>query len=203
MNSQEKLHTGLTPAEILFGNTVDLGRRILHAPIEKPRSSSETLSEYMENLLSQQATLIKVAQETQLKHDTHHLSTYDPEYTEFPINSYVLLIPPEGKRAKLLMPRKGPYQVVNFVGSKYVLQDLLTGKNFDTHITSLEPFNFDPTRTDPVEVAMHDQQEWLIEKIISHRGDYTRPKTMEFLVSWTGYTDEANTWEPLSDTEKL
>ena len=50
LNSEEKTNTGLSPAEILFGNTVDLGRRILHTP---PASSDpvESLSAYMEKLL--------------------------------------------------------------------------------------------------------------------------------------------------------
>ena len=199
LNSEEKANTGLTPAELLFGNNVDLGRRILHEPFNKPRQASETLSEYMDELLEAQATLIKVAQEKQHKHDTHHLSTFDSNYTEFPINSYVLLILPEGNRTKLLTTRKGPYQVINFVGSKYVIQDLMTGRNFDTHISNLVPFNFDDTRTDPVEVAMHDQQEFLVERIISHRGDPTRHKSMEFLVKWTGYPDDSNSWEPFKN----
>ena len=206
LNSEEKTNTGLSPAELLFGNTVDLGRRILHAPIERPRNPNETLTEYMENLLQQQATLIEVAQQTQLNHDTHHLSGFDPDFTEFPINSYVLMDPPEGKREKLSTKKKGPFQVVNFVGSKYVLQDLLTGKNFETHISNLSPFNYDTTRTDPTDVARHDEHEFLIDHIVSHRGFPARPKTMEFLVKWLGYADDANTWEPyasLRDTEQL
>lgn len=206
LNSEEKQNTGLSPAEILFGNAVDLGRRILRDPIEQPRSSTETLSDYMQNLLSQQATLIQAARETQQAHDTHHLSEFSSDFTEFPINSYVLFTHPENDRSKLRMKKKGPYQVVNFVGSKYTLQDLLTGKIFDTHISNLSPFNFDPTRVEPKEVAMHDEQEFFIDHIVSHRGDRTRRKTMEFLVKWRGYADDANTWEPyasLRDTDQL
>jgi len=101
MNSEEKANTGLSPAEILFGNTVDLGRRILHQPISQPADSSQPLSEYMEQMLSEQASLIKVAQETQLRHDSHHMSTFEPNFADFPINSYVLMDPPDGSRTKL------------------------------------------------------------------------------------------------------
>lgn len=206
LNSEEKTNTGLSPAEILFGNTVDLGRRILHAPISKSRDGSETLTEYMDNMLKQQETLIKVAQETQLKHDTHHLSVFDPAFTEYPINSYVLLSPPAGDRPKLQMRKKGPYQVVNFIGSKYVLLDLTSGKNIETHISNLSPFLYDDTRVDPTDVAMHDEQEFLIENILSHRGDRTRRSTMEFLVQWQGFAASYNSWEPyanLRNTAKL
>ncbi len=206
LNSEEKTNTGLSPAEILFGNTVDLGRHVLHKPITVPPNSHESLSDYMENLLQQQATLIEVAQATQLKHDSHHLSTFDPAFTEFPINSYVLLDPPQGKRPKLQTRKKGPYQVINSIGSKYVLQDLLSNKNFETHISNLSAFNYDETRTTPVDVAMHDNQEYLIENILSHRGDRTRRSTMEFLVQWEGFAESYNSWDPYSslrDTAKL
>lgn len=66
-----------------------------------PVGSTIELSDYMSKMLAQQASLIEVAQETQLKHDTHHLSIFDSDFTEYPINSYVLLSPPSGDRPKL------------------------------------------------------------------------------------------------------
>jgi len=204
LNCEVKTNTGVSPAELLFGNAIDLGRRVLRQPTLK--SDQESMSDYMDNLLKQQALLIQVAQETQFKHDSHHLSGFDPDFTEFPINSYVLVVPPEGNRPKLSPKKKGPYRVVNFVGSKYTLQDLITSKNFDIHISKLSPFNFDNTRTDPKSVAMDDAQEFLIESVLSHRGDRTRRKSMEFLVKWHGFSDDANSWEPycnLRDTDQL
>jgi len=130
LNCEVKTNTGVSPAELLFGNAIDLGRRVLRKPVHL---SEQPISEYMDNMLKQQALLIQVAQETQHRHDTHHLSGFDPDFTEYPINSYVLLTPPEGNRPKLSPRWKGPYRVVNFVGSKYTLQDLLTSKNFDIH----------------------------------------------------------------------
>lgn len=203
LNCEVKTNTGVSPAELLFGNCIDLGRRVLYKP--KP-ASNQPLSDYLDTLLNQQAILIEVAQKTQMKHDTYHLSGFDPDFTEYPINSYVLLNPPEGNRPKLSPRKKGPYRVVNFVGSKYTLQDLLTSKNFDVHISKLSPFNYDETRTDPKTIAMDDAQEFLIESIISHRGDRSRRSSMEFLVKWQGYSDDANSWEPYSglrDTDQL
>ena len=203
LNCEVKTNTGVSPAELLFGNAIDLGRRVLSEPVHM---SEKPISEYMDNLLKRQTLLIEVAQETQRKHDTHHLSGFDPDFTEYPINSYVLLIPPEGNRPKLSPRKKGPYRVVNFVGSKYTLQDLLTSKNFDVHISKLSPFNYDVTRTDPKTIAMDDAQEFLIESVLSHRGDRNRRTTMEFLVKWQGYSDDANSWEPYSqlrDTDQL
>ena len=203
LNGEVKTNTGVSPAELLFGNAINLGRRILYPP---DTIQEQSLSDYMGNMLKQQKLLIEVAQETQLNHDSHHMSGFDPDFTEFPINSYVLLNPPEGKRPKLSARKCGPFRVVNYVSSKYTLQNLLTSKNFDVHVTKLTPFNYDTTRTDPKTIAMDDEQEFLIESVIAHRGDRTRRKTLEFLVKWHGYADDANSWEPycnLRDTDQL
>jgi hypothetical protein len=207
LNSEEKTRTGVSPAEILFGNAVHINRGVLEKPLHpKVELPKGRLSAYMDEMLANQATLIQVAKDTQLKHDTHHMSEFDPGFTEFPINSYVLLEHPEGRPHKLKMTKRGPFQVTNIIGTKYTLQDLLTGKSFDTHIANLSPFNFDPHRTDPTEVAMHDKEEFEIESILAHRGDRTRKKTLQFLVRWRGYAPENDSWEPYSelrDTDKL
>jgi hypothetical protein len=151
----------------------------------------------MDNLLQQQARLIEVAQQTQNRHDTHHMNEFDPKFTEYPVLSYVLLDPPEGaSRDKLRTRKDGPFQIVNSVGAVYTLQNLLNGKTFDVHISRLSPFNYDETRVNPADVAMHDEQEFAIESILNHRGDRTRRRSMEFLVKWQGYGDDANSWEP-------
>ncbi len=54
----------------------------------------------------------------------------------FPVNSYVLLKPPDGSREKLQMPKAGPYIVVKISGDKYSIQDLLTHKVRDTHVSN-------------------------------------------------------------------
>jgi transposase InsO family protein len=210
LNSEEKTSTGVSPAELLFGNAVHLGRELLRRPSALTTAGeilpNKSLGAYMENMLLNQRRLIEVAQATQLKKDLHHMSGYDPDFTEFPVNSYVLLDHPEGNRPKLNAKLKGPYQVVNLIGSTYTIQDLLSGKNFDTHISNLRPFNYDTSRTDPKDVAMHDQQEYVLEKVITHRGEKSRRKSMEFLVRWEGFGPEFDSWEPytnLRDTEQL
>jgi hypothetical protein len=205
LNAEEKKTLGASPAELLFGNAVNLNRGIFLPHIAK-LDPTKQLSPYMGNMLKRQAELIKVAQETQLAHDEYHMSQYEGGFTEFPINSYVLLDHPSGPRSKLSMTKSGPFRVVNIVGSAYTIQDLLTSKNMTVHISTLTPFNYDADRTDPVEVAMHDKEEFVIDSILSHRGDKSRRNTMEFKVRWTGYDPSHDSWEPYSalrDTGQL
>jgi hypothetical protein len=115
----------------------------------------------------------------------------------FPVNSYVLLKPPDGSRKKLRMPKAGPYIVVGVSGDKYCIQDLLTHKITDTHVSNLCEFRYDSSSSmDPVEVAARNAGEFFIDRISEHRGKTQRRSNMEFLVSWKGYSAKDGTWEP-------
>ncbi len=69
----------------------------------------------------------------------------------FPVNSYVLLKPPDGAREKLQMPKAGPYIVVGINRDKYSIQDLLNHKITDTLVINLCEFRHDSSSNmDPV-----------------------------------------------------
>jgi hypothetical protein len=115
----------------------------------------------------------------------------------FPVNSYVLLKPPDGSREKLQMPKAGPYIVVGISGDKYSIQDLLTHKVTDTHVSNLSQFRYDSSSgLDPMEVAARNAGEFFIDRIYEHRGTTTKRLSMQFLVSWKGYSQKDDTWEP-------
>ncbi len=75
------------------------------------------------------------------------MSVYDDNYTDYPINSYVLYTHPNGKEHKLRLEHSGPYQVMNRLNDIYSTQDLVSGKVIDTHVNQLRPFNYDLERT--------------------------------------------------------
>lgn len=96
-------------------------------------------------------------------------------------------------------------QVINAVGSKYTVQNLITYKNDDVHISRLKPFEYDPADVDPRVIAMQDEGEFLIDYIKQHRGDPTKRSTLEFLVKWApgGGDDSWEPWENLRRTDQL
>jgi hypothetical protein len=205
MNTVEKTATGVTPAELILNNSLRLTKSIFTEPSTMDRSRLKSMSGQLDSWISRQAILVKVAQENQKATDLHRMSVYDDNYTDYPINSYVLYTHPNGKEHKLRPEHSGPYQVMNRLNDIYSIQDLVSGKVIDTHVHQLRPFNYDPERTRPVDIARQTAQEFLIGDILAHRGDRNRRSTMEFLVRWEDFTG-ADSWEPyagLRHAEKL
>jgi hypothetical protein len=158
-------------------------------------------------LLATQSDLIKIAQENQKMSDDQHMANAKPQRTEFPIGDYVLLHHPGERPEKMKTQLQGPYKVVKSNKSSYTIENLVDKKHHTVHITNLRPYYFDPAVIDPAIIAMHDNQEFVIEKVLNHRGDKKLRSSMEFLIKWKGFDDEnQNSWEPWSgvrNTEKL
>jgi hypothetical protein len=122
--------------------------------------------------------------------------------TVFPVGSYVLCSFPDGEHpaTKLNLPWQGPFQVVSYLLSEYVLRDIVENKETKrAHVSRLKKFIFDPARVVPLDVARRDKQELIIESILSHRGlkpkGYTSVNDFQLLVHWMGSEDS---WEPIS-----
>ncbi len=102
-----------------------------------------------------------------------------------------MLKPPDGAREKLQMPKAGYYIIVGVSGDKYSIQDLLTHKTTDTHVANLCQFRYDSSSgLKPIEVAARNAGEVPIDRIYGHRGTTTKRLSMEFLVSWKGYSQK-------------
>jgi hypothetical protein len=196
MNTVEKTSTGVTPAALILNNSIRLTERILLPPTQARSSGQFALSDTMDDWIARQCTLINVAREKQRQTDFHALVEYDPTITEYPVHSYVLFTPPVGRSDKLLPRHRGPFQVLDRTNSIYTIEDLISGKRTTTHIHNLRPFNYDPDRTSPVTVAQQNEQEFVVESIISHRGNRNSRSTMEFKVRWAGFGVSCDSWEP-------
>jgi hypothetical protein len=114
-----------------------------------------------------QDKILKQALVTQQQINDKHMRPDGP-LTTFAIDSFVLEEYPDGamgKRAptKLHPILRGPFRVINIQGNKYTVEDLVSGKRHDVDIHRLQGFKYDPERTNPVEVARRDTDEFVIE----------------------------------------
>lgn len=212
LNSSTHSSIGISPAQLIFGNAIQLDRGLVFHGRKKTNGEGEdtndhltpSVKQYVDRLLSHQSVVIKVAQQYQYQRDTSALQEARKrgQPTEFPVNSFVLLRYPAGLGGDHRPPTKlhtkwqGPLKVVSSRGEEYTLQNLVTLKNSQHHVQELAPFHWDAAIVDPSEVAWHDYDAFEIDHIVSHRGNLFRVSTLEFRVRWKGFNDSEDTWEP-------
>jgi hypothetical protein len=210
-NAEVVEHMGVAPAQIIFGNAIDLNRGILIPNTDSTTCDHGTMSDYVAKLIADQKAIIKIASELQEATDSKHLAERTAKLsggvTEFPIGSLVLMDYPDdgftkGGRPpnKLKLKLKGPLRVVSIDGPAYTLRDEASATKLTVaHVSRLRLFHHDKTRVKPVEISMKDTDQYLVESILGHRG-YTgnlkkrSTRNLEFLVKWSGYTEPE--WTP-------
>ena len=198
---------GVSPAQLLFGNSIQLNRGIFLPNLPKEGVGAEiALSDWANKMFKAQRVLLDTAQRLQQQRDARHMEVSRGVVTRFDVISYN----PQKMNAKpptKLHPRlKGPYLVANVQGDKYSCQNLVTDEIEDYHVTRLREFRYDERYVDPRDIALRDREEFFVERILAHRGDVGRLKTLAFHVKWRGFDESFNSWEPwknLRETEML
>jgi hypothetical protein len=203
---------GVSPAQLLFGNSIQLDRGIFLPNLPKGGVEAEiALSDWADKMYEAQRVLLDTAQRLQRQKDAIHMETTKGVLTRFDVGSYVLITyNPQKMNAKpptKLHPRlKGPYLVANIQKDTYSCQNLVTDEIEDYHVTRLREFRYDERYVDPRDIALRDRDEFYVEKILAHHGDISRLKTLSFQVKWRGFDESFNSWEPwknLRETETL
>jgi hypothetical protein len=221
MNTQTIQSIGVSPAQILFGNAIDLDRNFVPrhiAALEKPVTTERSYATWIDNLIKNQALITQLAQETLFGNVQKSLEKRRREegITEFPLDSIVLAQYHDrglGKRPPTkLHPRwEGPFRVVNISnnGNTYSLQNFLDGKVIDRHITDLKLFYYDPENTRNMslaDIALRDRiHEFPVEAVLEHYvkdipvGQRLKTSDLSFKIKWRGFNDKWNTIEPFKN----
>ena len=98
---------------------------------------------------------------------------------------------------KLLSRYLGPFKLLNKMGSQaYELELPPTMKIHDVfHVSLLKHYHEEGNhQPPPVTILMDGEQEHEVQTILDHRQENKRSKA--YLVRWTGYGPEHDTWEP-------
>ena len=212
MNASYHEAIGCSPAQIIFGNSIDLDQHIIHDP---PAFEDVELPAWHRKLVDMQETLITRVQEVLKKAAEEHCrdkgKVPETQTPQFPNGSFVTVKYLSGTNnrppTKLHTPMKGPYRVVGMADDHVQIQDILDleGHVREVHVSACRPFHFDSTRVRPEEVARRDTDEYFIERILSHEdvtpaGSKTkmRKDCLYFWVRWQGYGPEHDSREPWS-----
>jgi hypothetical protein len=110
---------GVSPAQLLFGNLIQLDRGIFLPNLPREGVEAEiALSDWADKMFKAQRVLLDTAQRLQQQKDARHMEATKGVITSFDVGSYVLIsYNPQKMNAKpstKLHPRlKGPYLVAN------------------------------------------------------------------------------------------
>jgi transposase InsO family protein len=202
MNSSYHSSIGTKPCVLLYGGYIDLDRQILH---EEEYKESEVLketqlSEWIKDRISKSKLLLEIAHAHQDEIDvTNTAKRTAEELTHFPVGSYVLAKWPQDRPPnKAAAPLEGPLRVVEVSGSVYKLQNLVTEEIKAYHIANLRLFEFDPQTTDPVQFALDEAQQKVVESVVEHEDTEGKNhiKDFNFFIKWKGKDENFNAWLP-------
>mmetsp|Transcript_22086 Transcript_22086/g.57630 ORF Transcript_22086/g.57630 Transcript_22086/m.57630 type:complete len:324 (-) Transcript_22086:593-1564(-) len=193
INATPNRVTGYPPARLLFGDAVDLSRQLFNLP--PPCKGKQRFADYIEDLVSVQRNLVRVARESQKRHIENYVKSSPPSPTRYEVGDLVLLAYPTRAPSKLHPKWRGPLEVIAGDRNTYTIRDVLTGADQDVHVDRLKLYRPDPV-DDAATVATLDDQLFLVESISAHRGSPRSKSAMTFKVRWQGFSPEDDTWEP-------
>jgi hypothetical protein len=143
--------TGMTPAEVIFGSSIQLERGIISPLLSDELSTLQntcTYQEYITNMWTSQPSLILKARSNLLNKDAKNIAKKseenDGDITVFPVDSYVLAEPlnyftvrKEPNKLKPIL--KGPFKVVAVSddNAKYTVLNLVTMRLRVYHVSAL------------------------------------------------------------------
>jgi len=196
---QRVINSTVKPAELMYAGVVDLDRQLFEQ--DPPAAERKSFGKYLSDLIGDQKRLVAASDAHQQKVVDTYLAKSPAEPTQFAVGDLVLISYPERAPSKLHSRWRGPYRVTAIAGNRYTCEDLRTQATKVYDITRLKKYINDPGR-DPLEVAAVDADEFIVDKIVDHRGSLPKSK-LEFRVRWAGYTDEDDTWEPYKNVKDL
>ena len=211
--------TGVTPAEVMFGSSVQLERGIISPLLTDELNTLQktcTYPEYITKMWASQQSLISKARENLQAKDTKHMAKKneenDGDITTFPVDSYVLAEPlnyftvrKEPNKLKPIL--KGPFKIVAISddNAKYTVLNLVTMRLRVYHVSALRAFNARPEDHDLTKYAVRDYNFYMVRSVKGFRPktftSANSRKILQFEIEWD--IDGSTTWEPWSAVRTL
>ena len=204
INSTVHSGTGYSPAELLFGASVNLDATLLKIPLRD--QSQKTVNEWATAMLERQQKLHSLARSVQEDNQRAHLEQQKTTTDPFPPGTFVLvnyITDARGKQGptKLHTNKAGPYRVMSRDRDMYTLFNPATGYFTQSHLRQLTRF-LEREGEDPTQVTFDEEKVGVIEKVLEHRGHIERRSTLSFLVRWQGpRKDSWISWEDNRNNE--
>ena len=199
---------GTYPLKLLFGDAVSATSGLLSDWDDlTEKAQHEAYSAYIETLNAQLRDVVLTSQQFQKEVVAQRLRKSPETPTSFDVGDYVLVKYPSGPPDKLKPFWQGPFQVSKVEGQTYYVRDLLTSKEIPRFVDQLKLFHQEDgaDSSELAELAATDQDKYIVEEIIGHRGNPKKTSDLSFKVKWQGYpvANDESDWIPWSEARKL
>ncbi len=146
---------------------------VLDANLEDIRAAAKRVQEQV-----QQKRVDIQPEAGQLSYQVGDLVLYGPEYNSF-------------KPSKLSPRFLGPYVVKSIYKADYTIEHVVLKELITVHMERLKPFF--GSKKEAFKVALRDKDQFVIERIVSYKGDPSRRSSVSFLVK---FIDGDERWLP-------
>lgn len=205
INSQVHSATGTTPLRLLYGDAITVNRGLLSEWDDHSFASPALdTQQYLTELNQQLYDIVSASQVYQRSVEAKRLSKSTANPTTFDIGQYVLVSYPSGAPPdKLTAFWKGPMIVSKIENQTYWCQDLLSGRQSQYFVDRLKRFN-PSQQISNEDAAVADTDSWIVERILSHKGNPKVRESLSFKVKWQGYplANDGSDWIPWSEAMK-
>jgi hypothetical protein len=174
LNSSTHSSIGYSPAQIVFGDMIDINRGVLFPHTHIKNNNITHYSSWLDDRLNAQKSIIAKAKKLQIEFNENKLNKTDlNDITIFNVGDLVLVDYPVHTPNKLLTNRKGPLTIIHKTDNNmfYTVRDLTNVKNDQVvHISKLHKY-IDNNHNNPIDIANRDVQLSEIDSILEHRGN--------------------------------
>ena len=191
---------GVTPSQLLFGNSVQL-TEMPYLPISELNFTGKPLSQWADEMLRSQEVYILRAKTIQAEKDRKHMEEKlkHLELTIFPPGSRVRLMYPPSRMGwlppnKLKLDWRGPFIVVNRHKGEYELRDETSPNTFKISEHLINKYEELEFHTPPLDVAMTDRNMWEVEEVLDVKGSHLKRSKLSLLIKWA--VQEEPEWTP-------
>lgn len=198
---------GTYPYRLIFGDRLRLREEL---QVNMDNMEGIEVEEYIQRLnvaIEEYSELSRRYREIQRKRREDAWRQIDASNAkEFKVGEYVLVTYPSRPVSKLNAIYRGPLLIVEKVRDDIVrCLDLVSKKHIEFHVDRLRILHVanDVMPDELLELAAADVDEFEVEEILEHRGDWTKPGGLWFKVRWKGYDPSEDSWIPYRDAKDL
>lgn len=177
MNDNESSENGgFCPFEMTFGSSDLMYKAMLSS------NASNISQNFLKSLNENFNKIKKISAEYQRSLDSNRKDSNPAAVTVYAKGDFVMLYKGPSPRPKMSTRFKGPFVVLKHVKNDVEVRDVLTDAitTFSSHV--LQPFF--GTLEDAKEAALRDSDQYVVNEILSYRGDSTKRTAMVFKVEF-------------------